>query len=127
MEKDITKRIKTYADACTVLGVEQIKEEALKKLGFTDEEIVGRKLKEIATALNEGWTPNWGDKSEYKYYPYFRINTGGATCGLAYVLSLDVFSASYSHFGSRLAFKTPELAEYAASQFLSLYQTYLVG
>lgn len=53
--KDITKRVKTYADACAVLGIEPMNEAVLVKLGFTNDEIAYRKLKTIAEALNEGW------------------------------------------------------------------------
>lgn len=53
--KDITKRVKTYADACAVLGIEPMNETVLAKLGFTKDEIAYRKLKTIAEALNEGW------------------------------------------------------------------------
>lgn len=55
--KDITKRVKTYADACAVLGIEPMNEAVLAKLGFTKDEIAYRKLKTIAEALNEGWRP----------------------------------------------------------------------
>ena len=55
--KDITKRVKTYADACAVLGIEPMNEAVLVKLGFTNDEIAYRKLKTIAEALNEGWRP----------------------------------------------------------------------
>ena len=57
--KDITKRVKTYADACAVLGIEPMNETVLAKLGFTKDEIAYRKLKTIAEALNEGWRPDW--------------------------------------------------------------------
>lgn len=56
--KDITKRVKTYADACAVLGIEPMNETVLAKLGFTKDEIAYRKLKTIAEALNEGWRPD---------------------------------------------------------------------
>lgn len=83
--KDITKRVQSYEDACKVLGSEPINVEMLYKLGFTNEEIVRRVLETITKALNEGWEPNWGDKNEYKYYPYFYIETNdnGSSCGLS--------------------------------------------
>lgn len=45
--KDITKRVKTYADACAVLGIEPMNETVLAKLGFTKDEIAYRKLKPL--------------------------------------------------------------------------------
>lgn len=76
--KDITKRVKTYADACAVLGIEPVNEDVLTKLGFTKDEIAYRKLKTIAEALNEGWRPNWADSNEYKYWPWFVYNPASA-------------------------------------------------
>ena len=72
--KDITKRVKTYADACAVLGIEPMNETVLAKLGFTKDEIAYRKLKTIAEALNEGWRPDWANSNEYKYWPWFVYN-----------------------------------------------------
>lgn len=71
--KDITKRVKTYADACAVLGIEPMNETVLAKLGFTKDEITYRKLKTIAEALNEGWRPDWANSNEYKYWPWFCV------------------------------------------------------
>lgn len=72
--KDITKRVKTYADACAVLGIEPMNETVLAKLGFAKDEIAYRKLKTIAKALNEGWRPDWANSNEYKYWPWFVYN-----------------------------------------------------
>lgn len=80
--KDITKRVKTYADACAVLGIEPMNEAVLAKLGFTKDEIAYRKLKTIAEALNEGWQPDWANSNEYKYWPWFVYNT--ASAGFSY-------------------------------------------
>jgi DNA-binding LacI/PurR family transcriptional regulator len=64
--KDITKRIKSYNDACAVLGIELENEDVLTKLGFTKDEIAYRKLKTITEALNEGWRPDWANSNAYK-------------------------------------------------------------
>lgn len=80
--KDITKRVKTYADACAVLGIEPMNETVLAKLGFTKDEIAYRKLKTIAEALNEGWRPDWANSNEYKYWPWFVCY--GADAGFSY-------------------------------------------
>lgn len=122
--KDITKRVKTYADACAVLGIEPVNEAVLAKLGFTKDEIAYRKLKTIAEALNEGWRPNWADSNEYKYWPWFVYNSAAAgfSCAHAY------HSASTTHatFGSRLCYKTRELAAYAGRQFEGIYNDFLL-
>ena len=51
--KDITKRVKTYADACAVLGIEPMNETVLAKLGFTKDEIAYRKLKTMPKPLTK--------------------------------------------------------------------------
>lgn len=121
--KDITKRVKTYADACAVLGIEPMNETVLAKLGFTKDEIAYRKLKTIAEALNEGWRPDWANSNEYKYWPWFVYNPA---CRL-FVRDYD-YSASNTaaDVGSRLCYKTRELATYAGRQFEGLYNDFLL-
>ena len=122
--KDITKRVKTYADACAVLGIEPMNETVLAKLGFTKDEIAYRKLKTIAEALNEGWRPDWANSNEYKYWPWFVYNPASAGFSYAYT----AFTASYptANVGSRLCYKTRELATYAGRQFEGLYNDFLL-
>lgn len=104
--KDITKRVKSYADACAVLGIEPMNEEVLVKLGFTGEEIARRKVGTIAEALNEGWVPNWNDTEEYKFYPYFYIepNNYGAYAGLSFANTNIALTNTNASIGSRLCF-----------------------
>lgn len=123
--KDITKRIKTYADACAVLGIEPMNETVLAKLGFTKDEIAYRKLKTIAEALNEGWRPDWANSNEYKYWPWFVYNHG-AHAGFAYADTFYAATNAYAVVGSRLCYKTRELATYAGRQFEGLYNDFLL-
>jgi hypothetical protein len=67
----ITDRVKSFEDACNVLGI------STNIIGGTADEIAYRKLKIIIQALNEGWTPNWNDTDEPKYYPWFYQNAPG--------------------------------------------------
>lgn len=122
--KDITKRVKTYADACVVLGIEPMNEAVLAKLGFTKDEIAYRKLKTIAEALNEGWRPDWANSNEYKYWPWLKYNP--ASAGFSYAHTY--YTASYANtlVGSRLCYKTRELATYAGCQFEDLYNDFLL-
>ena len=120
--KDITKRVKSYADACAVLGIEPVNEEVLGKLGFTKDEIAYRKLKTIAEALNEGWLPDWTDWDEYKYFNWFYIDSAG----FAYAYTHDAVTRTSTYLGSRLCFKTRELASFAGKQFEDIYNDYLL-
>lgn len=127
--EEITDRVKTYEDACKVLGVEPINEQNAKAQGFRSDEIARRKLETIAAALNEGWKPDWNNTDQYKYYPYFYIQenakgkgSAGLSCAIAY------FAAAYAaaYFGSRLCFYASRLARYAGNQFTDLYEQILI-
>ncbi len=117
-------KIKTFEGACKVLklnpksvlpDVKGMPEHHQKAI------ISHAKLVIITEALNEGWKPNWKNTSEWKYYPWFKMSSGS---GLAYDGCGDLYS--YSGVGSRLCFKTSELAEYAGKQFKSLYEDYFL-
>lgn len=127
--EEITDRVKTYEDACKVLGVEPINEQNAKAQGFRSDEIARRKLETIAAALNEGWKPDWNNTDQYKYYPYFYIqeNTKGkGYAGLSYATTDDAAAITSAHFGSRLCFYASRLARYAGNQFTDLYEQILI-
>jgi hypothetical protein len=121
----ITCRVRTYADACAVIGIAPVDENELKGLGFTEDEIAYRKLKVIAKALNEGWEPDWTNRSEYKYWPWFYMSYGAAA-GFAYAYTHNAASTTHATIGSRLCFKTSELAKYAGEQFAGIYSDFLL-
>lgn len=113
-----------------------------------DEDVVSiLQLRIITAALNEGWIPSF-DKSgdEYRYSPWFELYTqeeidkmdeekkrelnlcvvggyaaGGLICGLAAVGSSGAFSASSASSGSRLAYKSYDLALYSGRQFTKIW------
>jgi hypothetical protein len=107
----ITDRVKTFEDACNVLGIDKklyqviVEKESKDAISIT----AYAKLCIIARALNEGWEPDWSDDNEYKYYSWFKANKSGS--GLSY----DDFGdwGTGAAVGSRLCFKTGELAKYA--------------
>ncbi len=134
--EDITNRVKSYADACKVLGIEPMNEQNMKAQGFRPDEVARRKLETITEALNEGWKPNWADTDEYKYFPWFYIevsrgqtedgDTNGAGAGLSYSATYDAATRTYANFGSRLCFHDRETARYAGRTFTDLYAQILI-
>lgn len=127
--EEITDRVKTYEDACKVLGVEPINEQNAKAQGFRSDEIARRKLETIAAALNEGWKPDWNNTDQYKYYPYFYIqeNTKGkGSAGLSYAYTRNSAANTKANIGSRLCFHASRLARYAGNQFTDLYEQILI-
>ena len=89
------------------------------------------KLRIITSALNEGWKPEFEEAIEPRCYPWFNLQTsrevgrGGIhvneVCVLFYSYKVDEYLYSLSSHGSRLAFKSKELAEYASKQFIDIY------
>lgn len=145
--QNVMERVKTFKDACNELGIEHDKWVQDKKdLGLEADVIAYLKLRIIAAALNEGWKPQF-TTDEYRYFPWFYLYTqseidemseeeksrvvcrsnnfanafGGVACANTYSDS----SYTYTFIGSRLAFKTRELAEYAGRQFVEIWADYV--
>lgn len=116
-QQKITDRVKTFDDACDVLGIIPT---AVYQEDDTKDEIAYKQLKVIVQALNEGWKPNWADTNQRKWYPYFQYKSG-------FGFSLTYYGRwhAVTVVGSRLCFKSSDLAEYAGKQFESIYNDFL--
>lgn len=155
--RPVTERVKTFDDACHELGethplvqhLNRFEHHLADHLDGMDDVLAYLKMRIVAAALNEGWTPDWGNKDEYKWYPWFYIlteeeyndlddddkcrvvgrasNSAVAYGGLVYSHADNVSSYSYADYGARLAFKAKELAIYAGQQFGELWASYLIG
>lgn len=145
--QNVMERVKTFKDACNELGIEHDKWVQDKKdLGLEADVIAYLKLRIIAAALNEGWKPQF-TTDEYRYFPWFYLYTQSeidemseeeksrvvhrssynayAFGGVAYAYTYGGSSGASSYIGSRLAFKTRELAEYAGRQFVEIWADYV--
>jgi len=118
----VTERIKTYEDACRELDIPLMPERCEH---MTEDEMAYYSLKVITKALNEGWEPDWSNRNQEKWYPWFEV-TGTNPAGLSCSYTIHAVSSSNAHFGSRLFFKTEALAKYAGTQFIKLYEKYLL-
>jgi hypothetical protein len=120
---NITDRIKSFEDACGVLDMDTTLPD-VSAIPKEDQETITNYYKAIiiTRGLNEGWQPDWENSSEYKYYPWFKFKSGFGVSGTA----CD-YTGTYTGVGSRLCFKTRELAEYAGKQpeILEYYKKYL--
>ena len=149
-EKPVTERIKTFEDAVHALGESHpfVVEWRMDDNLSPDLEAY-LKLRIICAALNEGWKPKF-NRDENRYFPWFRIYTkeeyeeldedekkesravyrsggdanafGGVSCAYSFGDSAYVGA----RIGSRLAFKTKELAEYCGKQFIDIWADYLL-
>lgn len=118
--KSIIDRVKTFEDA---LNIVTTTEDERWLLGYSGKDngilaqVASLKLSIIAKVLNEGWIPDWNNSSQYKYYPWFKADGSGS--GWVYDGCFGWYSVS--GVGSRLTFKTRELAVYSGRQFIDLY------
>jgi len=148
-----TERVKTYEDAVWELGNDHPLVEAASSAEwrFTNSEdkdiIAYLKLRVIVAALNDGWKPQFVP-GELRWYPWYELISKdeydamsedekqerrcvGRSGGYANAYGCLVFSSahyasSYSvaSYGSRLAFKSEALAEYAGKQFAELFANF---
>ena len=119
---NIIDKIKTFNDACLECGTtEKDFFKKYGKLGLSDDEIAYMQLVIITKALNEGWKPDWSNGDECKYYPYFKYSTSGF--GFSHSDYADWSAGTAA--GSRLCYKTSELAMYAGKQFEKIYNQFL--
>ena len=114
--------IKTFEEACEKTGRNPNALPDVSMLPKADREavIAYYKLMVIAEALNDDKDfPNWDDDDQYKYYPWFAMDSARGFSCVGYV-----FVGSISLVGSRLCFKSIELTRYAGTQFVELYKLY---
>lgn len=153
--QDIKERIKTFEDAVNAIGedhplVAQYKtiNSAFKEADNNLHLFAYTRLAIIAEALNEGWKPEYTE-DEYRYYPWFGLYTheeyddmddedkercrfvgrshNNASAGGGLVCASANYGSAYSNanIGSRLAFKSRELAIYCGNQFIEIWINYL--
>lgn len=116
--KNIMDRVKTADDAFAIKGITI---GSIVNDNDTTDEIAYKILKVIVEVLNEGWAPDWENSNQYKYYPWFDLSSGsGLSC------RGHGGRISGSAVGSRLCFKSRELAEYAGKQFIKEYTDFFI-
>lgn len=151
--RPITERVKTFEDACRVLGDNhQLVSEwtAVSEITNISPDLRAFfKLRIICAALNEGWEPRFTE-DEWRYYPWLLlwteeelsekseewktdrhlISTGDYQtedyAGLAFAYSNYAPSYTYASIGSRLCLKSDTLAVYCGKQFISLWADFFL-
>ena len=123
----ITDRIKTFEDCLNYANINEW-EWKIGSSQLNKDEMAYRKLKMIASVLNEGWKPNWDKLNELKYYPIFSLAAQPINEfeDFAYhTVEASVFSLT--HASSKLVYSSEELCEYAATQFKDIYKDFFLG
>lgn len=145
-----TERVKTYEDAVNELGEDNPIVVAASTASWRFPEAVNKdlvaymKMRVIVAALNDGWEPQFVP-GEQRWYPWYELiskedyeamsedekqerrcvgrsyDNAYAYGGLVYSSVSSASSVSNAYYGSRLAFKSEELAEYSGKQFAELF------
>lgn len=122
LPKSIISRIKTFDDILMISGksYEEILPWKDPKTKEQKSQNAFAKIQLISEVYNEGEILNWGNHSQYKWYPWFEKK---ALVGW-------VFDCSYccdggAAMGSGCYFKSKELSDDAAKKFPEIYIDYL--
>lgn len=145
-----TERVKTYEDAVNELGEDNPIVVAASTASWLFPEAVNKdlvaymKMRVIVAALNDGWEPQFVP-GEQRWYPWYEliskedyeamsedekqerrcvgrsVSAASAYGGLVSSYAVYASSPSSASDGSRLAFKSEELAKYAGKQFAELF------
>ncbi len=151
---DDYKTIKTYEDACEVLGVEPIDETKLAEAGVPSNTIALMKLETVSRALwGKDWQPkpqaDW-DGCTYFWWPWWWLltekevadikadkdhqgyaalfggaATAGADAGFGFLHTDDRPAGTSARLGFRLCQESKEKARYFGSTFAELWVEYL--
>lgn len=119
--KNFQDAVKTYEDACEIIGEKPIDEQHLMDCGIGKSEIAFIKLKTIfkaANKMNNNWNADYSNSNQCKYYPYFIWRSSGFRYDDTYCTYTSTCT------GSRLCCGTHDDAEYIGKQFKDLYNDY---
>jgi len=116
--------IKSFKDACKKEGIDPLRlpEVSMIDKGMGKTLIAAYKLFIIFKAINDGWTPDWNNKREYKYFPWFEVKADTARpSGFGFSASSYVGWNAGTVCGSRLCTDSNEKALYIAKTFKAEY------
>ena len=121
--QNVMDRIKTFEDALQETGRPGVPDFSCLPDDMRKYFEAQYKMCVITEALNEGWKPDWDNDDEYKYYTWFTMSPSF----FAFAYSTCGNSRAFAGSGSRLKFKTRELAEYASKQFVDIWKDIQLG
>jgi hypothetical protein len=118
----ITERVKSFEDACDVLGISSVLPDVSTMPEWNRKRAIADYKRVVITrALNEDWQPDYSNRDDRKFYPWFIYNSASGG------FSLDGVGCDYADtiVGARLVFKTEALARYFGNNFQQLHNDYL--
>jgi hypothetical protein len=134
-----TKKAKKEAEGFDYRTIDSI-EEAFKKIGFdpnnlpdisnVPEEFQKEAKASLAVfklmlfykAINNGWIPRMGDRSQNKYYPWPYVSSSG----LVFSFSFYYYAHTTTTVGSRLCTQNSEMALFAFKVCEDLYKEWML-
>ena len=124
----VTKQVTSYETACKVLDIKptypkftQCQKQDRKSM------IAYHQLTVIIRALNilpngKCWKPDFNNRNEYKWRIWWQVDKDG----LGRLVTNYAPSYTSATVGSRLLFRSEELADYCAKQFKDLWSDYIL-
>ena len=124
--KDVSTTIPNYEaakdklESVAVKVIPEVREHHAKALNALN------KLFTIAEAWNkaDNFIPDFSNRNQYKYFPWFVYNDKAA--GFVYAYTGHAASIARASIGSRLFFSTSERAEQFGKQFIDLWNDFLL-
>jgi hypothetical protein len=94
------KTIKSFEDACKKEGIDPTK---LPDVSMIPEEFRGAiiavyRLFIIYKAINNGWVADYTNNNQYKYYPWFQVNSSGSGFGFSVSAAISRIRVSVRAF-----------------------------
>ncbi|MBO9674438.1 MAG: hypothetical protein J7577_13405 [Sphingobacteriaceae bacterium] len=72
------------------------------------------------------WEPDWKDYDQAKYYNWWDMDDADSVSGFGFDGAYYGDGTAYTSVGSRLVFKSRDIARHAAKHFIDLYKDMLV-
>lgn len=126
--------ITSFATACTFLqipetlpDVTQLPEQYRKPIEtYYQLVVINRALNREANG-GQDWYPDWNDSDQYKWHPWFDMETyGDAPAGSGFAFHDCDYDYDLTVTGSRLCYINEEVAKYAGTCFIELYREYFL-
>lgn len=121
-EKSSIEIINDFQDAYNSLGEsdEEVKlYNSMKSMNLPKSMMAYQRLVIFTKALNDGWSSNFKNRSQYKYWNYFYVSTEGVFSPIH--VDYDTYNMRVP---SALYFKTEELARHCVKIALNDYKDY---
>ena len=117
------EKLKTFEDACKVLRLNSKKvlpdfscypKQDHAAMQAHAKLVIIVRAANLLTNKGKEWKPDWSNYGQWKYYPWFEM---GSSSGVGFSYYDCAFWYTFSFVGSRLCFKSADLAKHAGQLF----------